>query len=343
MSKYTTELRYLCEVESGATESHGFNSINDILTTSAPKIFNFDFPIFDENYRLPLEIKILRHYYTREISEETVGLWKLRLQDKLNMIMPYYNKLYSSELIQFNPLYDVDLTREKTIVNEGENSNEETGNTFSNENSFANKVQNAEYERNNNSNSNSATFRNSSSANNSETSETNTSSSTSSGETDTTSTINDTKKDKYSDTPQGSISNLESDTYLTNARITTENATNTDNTEMSNRAAESGSSTSSVNENSVANGSENNSVEKIDKNTETSTLSDSETKTKNNSVNVNKSNVESITNTQDYTEHVLGKQGTSSNSKMLKEFRETFINIDKMVIEELSTLFFGLW
>ena len=32
-----------------------------------------------------------------------------------------------------------------------------------------------------------------------------------------------------------------------------------------------------------------------------------------------------------------------SYAKMLKEFRETFLNIDMMVIESLSDLFFGLW
>ena len=119
MSKYTTEVRFICETEAGYTESKGFNSIDNILDIAAPKIFNFDFPIFDENYRLPLEKKILRHYYTREISEETVGLWKLRLQDRLCMIMPYYNKLYESELLEFNPLYDVDYTRQHTGESEG--------------------------------------------------------------------------------------------------------------------------------------------------------------------------------------------------------------------------------
>ena len=122
MSKFTTEVRFICESESGLVESKGFNSISEILYLSAPKIFNFDFPIFDESYRLPLETKILRHYYTREISEETVGLWKLRLQDRLCMIMPYYNQLYKSELIKFNPLYNYDLTSDYKKTKEGENT-----------------------------------------------------------------------------------------------------------------------------------------------------------------------------------------------------------------------------
>ena len=110
MSKYTTEVRFLCESLTDHTESQGFTEVDNILTEASPIIFSFQFPIFDEAYRLPLERKILRHYYTREISEETYGLWKLRLQDRMETIMPYYNKLYESALLSFNPFYDVDLT-----------------------------------------------------------------------------------------------------------------------------------------------------------------------------------------------------------------------------------------
>lgn len=134
MSKYTTQVRFICETEAGLIESKGFNNVEEIITTAAPKVFNFDFPIWDESYRLVLEKKILRHYYTREICAETVGLWKLWLNDKLNMIMPYYNKLYESTVLQFNPLYDTDITTNRTVENEGTTTgnttlNEQTGNT----------------------------------------------------------------------------------------------------------------------------------------------------------------------------------------------------------------------
>lgn len=111
MSTYTTEVRYICETAAGLTHSEGFNSIDSILSkTTVKKIFNFDYPIFDENYRYPLNKKILQHFYTREIGEETVGLWKLRLQQTLNEIMPYYNQLYKLELDKINPFYNIDLT-----------------------------------------------------------------------------------------------------------------------------------------------------------------------------------------------------------------------------------------
>ena len=110
MSKYTTELRYICEMYAGG-ESKGYSDVNKIIQAAIPKVFDFDFPIFDEAYRNVLCTKILKHYYTREIAAETVGLWKLWLDTKMNEIMPYYNELYSAQrtLEKLDPLTDTKL------------------------------------------------------------------------------------------------------------------------------------------------------------------------------------------------------------------------------------------
>ena len=92
MSKYTTEVRYICEMYAGGT-SGDYDDIDDIVSSAREAIFA-SYPIFDEQYRPVLEKKILKHYYTREIGEESVGLWKMRLNNKLNEIMPYYNQLF---------------------------------------------------------------------------------------------------------------------------------------------------------------------------------------------------------------------------------------------------------
>ena len=110
LSKYTTQVRFICETAAGLVESVGFNDVNDVIQRAIPNVFNFDFPIYDESYRNVLCGKILKHYYTREIGAETVGLWKLWLDARLNEIMPYYNQLYRSAMIEFNPMYDVDVT-----------------------------------------------------------------------------------------------------------------------------------------------------------------------------------------------------------------------------------------
>lgn len=291
MSKYTTELRFICEFEAGFDESHGLRDLNEILTLAAPKIFNFDFPIFDELYRRPLEKKILRHFYTREICEETVALWKLRLEDKLNLIMPYFNKLYESELIQFNPLYDTDLTREHSGENEGTHT---TQNTLSERNT----------EETNTSGSNSSTR---------------TSSENNSGQSSKTETNSRTKTewDLFSDTPQGGVSGLENNTYLTNARKI------------------SGTDSDTINDNGT--------TAEIKSGSITDSGSSSIETSANGTRNASESGSSNISNTEEYVEHVFGKNGGASYSKMIQDFRETFLNIDNMVMESLETLFFGLW
>lgn len=266
MSKYTTQVRFICETAAGLAESAGFDKVEEIVQKAAPKVFSFNFPIFDENYRATLEEKILLSYYTREICEETVGLWKLRLGQRLNEIMPYYNKLYESELLTFNPLYDVDITRDHNTTNDGTNKNVSTDN------------------------------------------QTVTKKGTETHGSTGNISVEDVNWDLYSDTPQGGINGIDvepgdvgNNTYLTNAR-------------------------------------------KIHDNTTTGTKQDSTTTNDDTDTTVgNGTNDTTIHNTEDYLEHVKGKQGTQSYATLLSEYRKTFLNIDALIIHDLQDLFFGLW
>lgn len=117
MSKYTTELRYI--VESG-------------FPLGLDK-----YPIFDENYRNVLNNKIIEHFYFKEIGFETAELFKRFLNRKMNEIMPLYNQKYKSQLLEFNPLYNVDLTETLERENRGnsQSNSENSGNSISNSNS----------------------------------------------------------------------------------------------------------------------------------------------------------------------------------------------------------------
>ena len=293
MSKYTTQVRFICENAAGLTESEGFDSIDEILDNSIDSVFSFDFPIFDETYRPLLEKKILRHYYTREICEETVGLWKLRLQDRLCMIMPYYNQMYESELLEFNPFYDVNYKR----THKG------------NETGSSNRNESATYDRKNTSNKLNNEKRESDSTNTGVTN----------SRTDGESTETYDHTDLYSDTPQGSIARLDLDgnTYLTNARKVGDE---TNNTNKQNNATQ-----SSVNGNESTR-------------SENSTIG-SENEIRQNDISSSNNRI----TFDEYVDEVVGKQSYENNSSLLKQFRETFLNIDAMIIEELRDLFFGLW
>ena len=271
MSKYTTELRYICEINSGLFDSVGYYSVNDVIEKSRQKIFDFEYPIFDEKYKGVLERKILKHYYTREIGFESIGLWQLKLETKLNEIMPYYNQLYKSELLEFNPLHDTNISK----VYELKSDNRKTENDV-----------------------NVGTYKNTtSSESNDKITRTD----------DTTITDNGTSKDLYSDTPQGALTGVDNEQYLTNARKIIDN-----------------------------NNSKTNNESNTEKDSTNKTQSNGETKT-NNKLN------STINNIDEYLEEVKGKSGGASMSEMLLKYRETFLNIDMMVIDELSDLFMLLW
>lgn len=299
MSKYTTEVRYICEHFSGLSESVGYNDVEQVIKNCLPKVFDFNFPIFDESYRSVLETKILRHYYTREIGLETVGLWKLKLNTKLNEIMPFYNQLYKSELIEFNPLYDVELTRERKIEGTG-TKDTENGESRDGEN----------HTETSQSNTNSVT-------------ENGVDNGTLNGMADGTQNQNTSGSgtNMYSDTPQGAITDLQAGKYLTNATV--DSATNT-------FAGASHNSTSQTNENTRNN----------ETNTDGSTDSSNDGDYRSSMDGYSNT---TLSNTEDYLEHVIGSNGGESFSKRLNEYRATFINIDMMVIDELEELFFGLW
>lgn len=70
------------------------------------------FPIFDEEYRKPLQDKIVDHYINYEIGQETVGMFCHALNRKMREIMPFYNQLYQSELIKIDPLQTMSVTND---------------------------------------------------------------------------------------------------------------------------------------------------------------------------------------------------------------------------------------
>lgn len=88
-----------------------------------------DYPIFDPKYRSALNKKITDHFQFREIGLETPALFVWWLNVKMREIMPYYNQLYESTLLTFNPLHN--YTMNETSKKESVGSSEATGLTES--------------------------------------------------------------------------------------------------------------------------------------------------------------------------------------------------------------------
>lgn len=277
MADYTTQLRTICESVAGLTESAGGNETDNVIATARPIIFSFTYPVIQNvTPKEELETKILKHYYFREIGFETYGQWKHFLSARMNEIMPYYNQLYKSavDMAEIDPFTDTNYTR--SIERRGDDTVKSSGtdstlghSVASNEDTLTREYDDYEVKR--------------------------------------TPNLNNTSL--FSDTPQGSISNItmENGGYLTNATIDKE--TGTDTTET--------------------NG-------KIIDTTEYG-------KTMDTSSSITHGKQEKTTFNSDIDETIVGKMGSTQYADMLKKLRETFLNIDMMIIKDLSDLFMNIY
>lgn len=286
MSKYTTELRYLIE--------------NDF------DIGLKNYPIFDENYRELLNQKIINHYYFREIGMETAELFKRYLNTTMSEIMPYYNQLYKSELLEFNPFYNVD----KTLVSDKNNNSvsDFIGNTT------GKNQQNADTENTQTNNGKQQT----------------TTAATSVGESVGNSkgsgkTTNKSKR-VSSDTPQGflSINSIDSETYASAAEMANGETVN-EFTVNDTKATSSNSENGTTDQTNVA-------ETKAKGNTTSNATTETDTANKTTSNDF-----------ENYVSHVIGKSEGETYSEMLLKFRDTFLNIDMMIIDELKTCFMMIY
>ena len=308
MSKYTTEVRFICEEAAGLGHSVGYNDVNEVVELAVPKIFDSSLVFHDEETKARLLPKILLHYYQREIGFETVGLWKLKLNQKLREILPYYNQLYESEELEYNPLQNVSnththrgtLTKDYTETRDLQTVDDGSSSFDRNEDTIL------RHDR------------------------------TTSRGNDTNTHVVDAPLDHwnmFSDTPQGGIDGvqlaggvgsagtLSDNAYLTNATHITESPAATHDT------LQHGNITETYN----ANGDKKDHVDedgwaKTDNtNTQTGTIR----------------NAGGDVDNYDKTES--GKIGVMTYQEMQMKWRESFLNIDTQIIDELGDLFMKVW
>lgn len=73
-------------------------------------IFDFEYDLFDNNYKSTFEQLFIDYFYTEEIAHETVGLFKHRLKTKLKLVLPMYNKIYMTQELEQRILDNYDVT-----------------------------------------------------------------------------------------------------------------------------------------------------------------------------------------------------------------------------------------
>lgn len=307
MSKYTTEIHHIME--------SGFD------------LGLKDYPIFSEEYREKLNTKIINHYLFHEIGFETVPRFKHYLNTTMSEIMPYYNKLYESELLKINPLLTFERKKDfqKNAVSESEGTNK------------------VESVKDNDNVTTQISNNKSNLVNNTDSSTHDVNSTISEIEQDTNSnTIKDNNvksitkgKDIFSDTPKSLIQseNIDTNFYATN--VTAKDNENTSNdTEILN-SAEGVAKNENTSTDSISTSLINNTGET----TTNTTINGSEKLNETTSVNGDNKNTLVSNESNIVTENGFEVPLTD----LIVKYRETFLNIDMLIINELKDLFMMIY
>ena len=91
-------------------------------------LFDFDYPITDLGWKNELEQSFIDKFYFNEIGLETIDRWKHALKTKMNLIMPYYDKLYMTTLEDYDPFVTMSIKEEYTDTGKTENVSSATAN-----------------------------------------------------------------------------------------------------------------------------------------------------------------------------------------------------------------------
>lgn len=239
------------------------------------------YPIFDEAYRLALNQKIFNTYRFREYGGETALMFQHEMHTHMCDVMVLANQMYLSELLEFDPLlnYDVTETYEKQVDDERETS----GNT--NVDMQGDTQANAE--------------------------QTNTSTSNLTGESNVDTIGNNVNME--SDTPNEKLNynSINTGIYASAASVGEDTSNNNTNT------------------NTDSNSEDNNTSEQT---AVSSTQSNADSRTEDNAHKL-----------ETFERTMKGNIGVQSSSDLLLKFRQTMLNIDKMVIDSLTPVFHGLF
>lgn len=338
MSHYTTAVRAICETEAGLTSEVGYDDVAQVLNASWNKIFE-EFPIFEEAHREILCKKILRHYYMDEIAFETVGLWKLALNTKMQELMPKYNELYSISASIINPLYNKRVIKEFTGNVTDDKTSTRTDN-LKDTHSGDVKTTHTDTRTDDLTDTNGGKI-----VTNTDSTRTDNLSAKKTVNTDTTvssdaSTLSDV--DTYSsDTPQGSLSDVKSGKYMTTANISDSTTTTkgkdttaTDTTDTTvNTGTQSTAATDTVTDSRT--------LKKTGtvKDDGTCTVTDTSAVAHTGTV----SDMGKTVSDSKHTEKLSGYDGSDTQGELLAKYSKSIINIDMMIINELSDLFMQIW
>lgn len=109
------------------------SKIKNLAKEARKTIFNFEYPLDSSIDKEKFECMILNHFIMRRINFDTVTLFRIQLDVKLNEIMPLYNKMFEAtnnwNLFEDGETVTRELTGNRTTDVSNEEINQGTNNT----------------------------------------------------------------------------------------------------------------------------------------------------------------------------------------------------------------------
>ena len=134
MAFYTLLVKDVCEQYAGQSGPY-----STVIPMAQSKVFDFTYPVPTGGVsKDDFEQGFLKHFYLREIGMETIDYWKLKLDDRLNTIMPYYNKMLTALAEEYdflNPTEYSENIESTDTTHSQENGTDNVTNTSSSESS----------------------------------------------------------------------------------------------------------------------------------------------------------------------------------------------------------------
>lgn len=350
MSKYTISILELIRQYTADSTL----PISRRIDLAIPKIFDFNFPIYEESHRVELERKILMHYLNKEIGLETPDLWKLYLENRFNEIMPYYNELYrlQNEMMGIDFLHDTDLkineehsdTESGTQENKLDTTNETIGKNTEKD-TLSSTVTKTESTVTNSTGTTTNTTTSSESVENKEKG-TQSISDSSTSVTTVSVSENGSSNTLTSSFPQGRLAggnyaDNSSDTTTKNTSTSTNNVESTDNkTITDDKTATQTSNSQTKNDGSNSDKTE---TSQSSKNEQSDTRDNLQNKNLNSSGSQSGTENFENNNSGSRNEKKYGLSGNRTIASMILEYRDSILNIDKMIIDDLADLFITIY
>ena len=111
-------------------------ALNEVITKNSntfiggeDKVFNFDYVYYDATKKEEFEIKFLNHFRYREIGVSTMEQFQHNLECKCNEVLPYYNEIFKTALVDYDLIDNYDIT--ETLIRGVDKTDNLTGHDVS--------------------------------------------------------------------------------------------------------------------------------------------------------------------------------------------------------------------